>query len=56
MAIAPIGYQRLITQHQLPAVPLAQVAQIDMRVTRFSFAVLSRDNCNGLRAVSYFPR
>jgi hypothetical protein len=32
MAIAPVGYQRLITQHQLPAMPLAQVAQIDTRV------------------------
>jgi len=32
MAITPIGYQRLIERYQLPAMPLAQVAQIDTRV------------------------
>ena len=32
MAVTPVGYQRLIERYQLPAMPLAQVAQIDTRV------------------------
>ena len=31
MAVTPVGYQRLIQQHQLPALPLVQIAQIDTR-------------------------
>jgi len=32
MAVTPVGYQRLIERHQLPTLPLAQVAQVDTRV------------------------